>query len=90
MIKCISCDKWFHWKDAHCCHFIDRWVIIYRFDFNYFSDFKLEDGIILKAEQDYFALIGRNTTCHWIAENIDNLPEEIEEFEDNDLDFEMM
>lgn len=63
---------------------------IYRFDFNYFSDFKLEDGIILKAEQDYFALIGRNTTCHWIAENIDNLPEEIEEFEDNDLDFEMM
>ena len=63
---------------------------IFSFPFNYYSDFKLEDGIILKGEKDYFALIGRKTTCNWVGEHSEDLPEEIEEFEDNDLDFEMM
>ena len=45
---------------------------------------------ILKSEKNYFALIGRKTTCHWIGEHSDELPEDVEEFEDNDLDFEMM
>ena len=63
---------------------------IFSFPFNYYSDFKLEDGIILKGEKDYFALIGRKTMCNWIGEHSDELPEEVEEFEDNDLDFEMM
>ena len=63
---------------------------VFSFPFNYYSDFKLEDGIILKSEKNYFALIGRKTTCHWIGEHSDELPEEVEEFEDNDLDFEMM
>ncbi len=63
---------------------------VFAFPFNYFADFKLEDGIILKGDKDYFALIGRHTTCHWVGENSDEIPEEVEEFEDNDLDFEMM
>ena len=63
---------------------------IFSFPFNYYTDFKLEDGIILKSEKEYFALIGRKTSCHWVGENSDDLPEEVEEFEDNDLDFEMM
>ena len=63
---------------------------VFSFPFNYYSDFKLEDGIILKSEKNYFALIGRKTMCNWIGEHSDELPEEVEEFEDNDLDFEMM
>ncbi|MDC0142532.1 hypothetical protein OAI70_00310 [Candidatus Pelagibacter sp.] len=63
---------------------------VFSFPFNYYADFKLEDGIILKSEKEYFALIGRKTNCHWVGENSDNLPEDVEEFEDNDLDFEMM
>jgi len=63
---------------------------LFYFNFNYFSDFKLEDAILLKGDKDYFALIGRKTSCHWIGENTEDLPEEVEEFEDNDLDFEMM
>ena len=63
---------------------------IFSFPFNYYADFKLEDGIILKGEKEYFALVGRKTSCHWIGENSDDLPEDVEEFEDNDLDFEMM
>ena len=63
---------------------------VFSFPFNYYADFKLEDGIILKSEKEYFALIGRKTSCHWVGENSDDLPEDVEEFEDNDLDFEMM
>jgi len=63
---------------------------IFSFPFNYYADFKLENGIILKSEKEYFALIGRKTSCHWVGENSDDLPEDVEEFEDNDLDFEMM
>ena len=63
---------------------------VFSFPFNYYADFKLEDGILLKGEKDYFALIGRKTTCNWIGEHSEDLPEEVEEFEDNDLDFEMM
>ena len=43
-----------------------------------------------KGEKNYFALIGRKTTCNWVGEHSEDLPEEVEEFEDNDLDFEMM
>ena len=63
---------------------------IFSFPFNYYADFKLEDAIILKSEKEYFALIGRKTSCNWIGENSDDLPEEVEEFEDDDLSFEMM
>jgi hypothetical protein len=63
---------------------------VFSFPFNYYVDFKLEDGILLKGEKDYFALIGRKTTCNWVGEHCEDLPEEVEEFEDNDLDFEMM
>ena len=63
---------------------------IYSFPFNYYADFKLEDALILKGEKDYYALIGRKTECTWIGEDNDNLPNEVEEFEDDDLDFEMM
>ena len=63
---------------------------IYSFPFNYYADFKLEDALILKGEKEYYALIGRKTECTWIGEDNDNLPTEVEEFEDDDLDFEMM
>ena len=46
--------------------------------------------MILKSETEYFALIGRKTSCHWIGENSDDLPDEVEEFEEDDLNFEMM
>ena len=51
---------------------------------------KLEDALILKGEKDYYALIGRKTECAWMGEDNDNLPNEVEEFEVDDLDFEMM
>ena len=41
-------------------------------------------------KKDYYALIGRKTECTWMGEDNDNLPNEVEEFEDDDLDFEMM
>ena len=63
---------------------------VFSFPFNYYADFKLEDGILFKGEKDYFALIGRKTNCNWVGEHSEDLPEEVEEFEDNDLDFEMM
>ena len=63
---------------------------VFSFPFNYYADFKLEDVILLKGEKDYFALIGRKTICNWVGEHSEDLPEEVEEFEDNDLDFEMM
>ena len=63
---------------------------VFSFPFNYYADFKLEDGVLLKGEKDYFALIGRKTNCNWVGEHSEDLPEEVEEFEDNDLDFEMM
>ena len=63
---------------------------VFSFPFNYYADFKLEDGIILKSEKDFFALIGRKTICNWVGEHSEDLPEEVEEFADNDLDFEMM
>ena len=33
-ITCISCWKKINYKLAHCCHFIDRWCLQYRFDFD--------------------------------------------------------
>lgn len=33
-IKCISCGSELHWKDAQCCHWIDRWRQRYRFDYD--------------------------------------------------------
>ena len=50
---------------------------VFSFPFNYYADFKLEDGIILKSEKEYFALIGRKTSCHWVGEYSDDLPEDV-------------
>ena len=33
-ITCISCWKKLPRKKSHCCHFIDRWKLKYRFDFD--------------------------------------------------------
>ena len=32
MVECISCGKKLHWKEAHCCHWISRGCLQYRFD----------------------------------------------------------
>jgi len=30
--RCITCGKWYHWKNIHCGHFISRAVKSVRFD----------------------------------------------------------
>ena len=63
---------------------------IFYFQFNYFSDFKLEDAALVKSKEGYFALIGRKCEAHWIGED-SSVPETMmAEFDDTDLDFEMM
>ena len=34
MVKCISCDKVLHYKEAHCCHYIERWKYLFRWDYD--------------------------------------------------------
>ena len=62
---------------------------IYSFDFNYYSDFNVEKGILLKNEIGYFALIGKKTSHSWTAKG-ENLAEHFEVPEDLDIDFEML
>ena len=62
---------------------------IYNFDFNYYSDFNVEKGIILKNEKGYFALVGKETSHSWSTKE-ENLAEHFESSEDLDIDFEML
>lgn len=62
---------------------------IYNFDFNYYSDFNIEKGIILKNEKGYFALVGKETSHSW-SNKEENLAEHFESSEDLDIDFEML
>ncbi len=62
---------------------------IYNFDFNYYSDFNVEKGILLKNEKGYFALVGKETSHSWSTKE-ENLSEHFESPEDLDIDFEML
>lgn len=64
---------------------------IYRFDFNYFADFRTERGIILKNQYGYFVLVGVPKVPTWSELSI--IPDELFESDDTDdnadIDFEM-
>ena len=62
---------------------------LYRFDFNYYSDFRVETGILLKNDLGYFALIGKETSVSWTDKG-EALSECFETPEDGDIDFEML
>ena len=62
---------------------------IFNFDFNYYEDFNVEKGIILKNDKGYFALIGKEIFNSWI-EKSENTSENFETLDDIDIDFEML
>lgn len=62
---------------------------IYNFDFNYYSDFNVEKGILLKNKKGCFALVGKETSHSWSTKE-ENLAEHFESPEDLDIDFEML
>jgi hypothetical protein len=62
----------------------------FHFPFNYYADFKLEDGILLKNENGYFALIGEMCEPQWLEEKSSVLDSSFGETESDELDFEMM
>ena len=62
---------------------------IYKFDFNYYSDFNLETGILIKNDYGYFSLIGNETKVSWIdKEEVHH--ECFETPEVDEIDFEML
>jgi hypothetical protein len=62
----------------------------FHFPFNYYADFKLEDGILLKNENGYFALIGEMCEPQWLEEKSSVFDSSFGETESDELDFEMM
>jgi len=62
---------------------------IYKFDFNYYSDFNLEMGILLMNEYGFFALIGNDTKVPWIDKE-ETHHEFFETPEVDEIDFEML
>ena len=63
---------------------------IFEFGFNYYADFQLETGILLKNEFGYVALIGLKTQPDWI-ENTNISGEKFESpDEDDEIDFGML
>jgi hypothetical protein len=61
----------------------------YKFDFNYYSDFNVETGILMKNELGYFALIGKEIEIPWIDKG-ENIGECFETPELEEIDFEML
>ena len=62
---------------------------LYKFDFNYYSDFNVETGILMKNEFGYFALIGKETHIPWIDKG-EAMGECFETPEVEEIDFEML
>jgi len=61
---------------------------IWKFSFNFRSDYRMETGFILKNDNGYFAIIGIPNHINLLSHNAP-LPEEEDADEDDDLDFEM-
>lgn len=62
---------------------------IFSFNFNYYSDFRVETGILLKNDDGLFALIGKKNIIGWADKEA--LPtEHFESPDDGEIDFEML
>jgi hypothetical protein len=62
---------------------------IFSFPFNYSADYQLEKGFLIGNKNGYFALIGQMTEPEWIGyESVQTIIEE-EEWEEDELDFDM-
>ena len=60
----------------------------FQFPFNYYSDYNLETGVLIKSGENIFALIGNLCPSDWVEENTQ--PSIIEEIqEEEELDFQM-
>ena len=62
---------------------------IFSFNFNYYEDFNVEKGVIIKNDNGYFAIIGKEIFHSWI-EKSENISEGFETPDDIDIDFEML
>ena len=64
---------------------------IYSFPFNYSADFHCEVGFIISNKNGFFAIIGIPTEPEWIGHEVVQAPvvEVEDEWDDDDLDFEM-
>lgn len=61
----------------------------YKFNFNYYSDFNIETGILLKNKKGFFALIGKELSTTWIDKE-EIIEEHFETPETEEIDFEML
>ena len=60
----------------------------FKFSFNYYADYNLETGVLIKSGENIFALIGNFCPSDWVEENTQ--PSIIEEIqEEEELDFQM-
>jgi len=60
----------------------------FQFPFNYYADYNLETGVLIKSGENIFALIGNLCPSDWVEENTQ--PSIIEEIqEEEELDFQM-
>ena len=62
---------------------------LYKFDFNYYSDFNVETAILMKNKLGYFALIGKEIHILWIDKG-ESIGECFETPELEEIDFEML
>lgn len=64
---------------------------IYSFPFNYSADFHVESGFIISNSHGMFAIIGIPTEPQWLGHEVVQAPvvEVEDEWDDDDLDFEM-
>ena len=61
---------------------------IWKFNFNFRADFRMETSYILKNESGYFVIVGVANQANFLSLNAPP-PQEEEEEEEDDLDFEM-
>ena len=61
---------------------------IWKFSFNFRTDYRMETGFILKNDTGYFAIIGIPNHINMLSHNA-QLPEDDDDDVDDELDFEM-
>jgi len=61
---------------------------IWKFNFNFRADYRMETGFILKNDSGYFAIIGVPNYIDMLSPNV-RPPEDEDADEDDELDFEM-
>ena len=61
----------------------------FQFPFNYYADYNLETGVLIKSGDNIFALIGNLCPTEWVEENTQ--PSIIEDIlDEEELDFQML